>query len=195
MQGDRYEVPGGWLCPSPWLEIPTVWDHLWDCQSSSNVRDQKLLYLQCCCYIYIVVIIRNCGNLLQRERLPANLLSLKELHFCPISLMSLKQMDGQTINSPRTKFRGGVYRNHSVRLSVRLSVCLSVCPSVCLCKHTIFRNTFLSNYLSQPLEIWYASLSCSTVLQVPISGLLDLYFLFTDLVTFATFFVKTHNFS
>ena len=53
-----------------------------------------------------------------------------------------------------------------------------------------FRNIFLSNYLSQPLEIWYASLSRSTVLQVPISGLLDLYFLFTDLVTFATFFVN-----
>ena len=56
--------------------------------------------------------------------------------------------------SPTNEVPGGIYRNHSVRL----------------CKHTIFRNTFLSNNQSELLEIWYASLSRSTILQVPISS-------------------------
>ncbi len=53
-----------------------------------------------------------------------------------------------------------------------------------------FRNTFLSNYLSQPLDIWYASSARGSILYDIISDLSAISFLFTD----ARFFLYDRKF-
>jgi hypothetical protein len=53
-----------------------------------------------------------------------------------------------------------------------------------------FRNSFLSNYLSQPLDIWHTALTYNPILWDSISGLLLLHILFTDLVKFSTLMVS-----
>jgi hypothetical protein len=47
-------------------------------------------------------------------------------------------------------------------------------------------ESFLSNNLSQPLNIWHAALTCGSILEDSISGLLLIHFLFTELVKFST---------
>jgi hypothetical protein len=49
-----------------------------------------------------------------------------------------------------------------------------------------FRNSILSNYLSQPLDISHTTLTRVTILWDLILGLLLIHFLFTDLVKFST---------
>ena len=51
-------------------------------------------------------------------------------------------------------------------------------------KSPIFRKSFFSNFLSQSLDIWYGTLVWGPILWDSISGLSDIYFLFTDLVSF-----------
>jgi hypothetical protein len=57
------------------------------------------------------------------------------------------------------------------------------------------RNSFLSNFLSQPLDIWYTALKHGLILWDLISSLSLIYFLFTDLVTFSTLMVNERKFS
>jgi hypothetical protein len=47
-----------------------------------------------------------------------------------------------------------------------------------------FRNSFLSNYLSQPLDIWHTALTRRPISWDSISGLSLIHFLFIDLVKF-----------
>jgi hypothetical protein len=47
-----------------------------------------------------------------------------------------------------------------------------------------FLNSFLSNYLSQPLDIWHTALTCGPIMWDLISGLSLIHFLFADLVKF-----------
>jgi hypothetical protein len=51
-----------------------------------------------------------------------------------------------------------------------------------------FRNSFLSNYLSQPLYIWHTALTHGPILWDSISGLSLIHFLFIHLVKLVRFF-------
>jgi hypothetical protein len=57
-----------------------------------------------------------------------------------------------------------------------------------------FRNSFLSNYLSQPLDIWHASLTLGPISLDSISGLSLIHFWFIDLVKVSTIMVNGRNF-
>ena len=56
--------------------------------------------------------------------------------------------------------------------------------STIMANGTIFRRSFLSNYLWQTLDIGYATSVWDAILWDLISDLSDIYFLFTDLVSF-----------
>jgi hypothetical protein len=58
-----------------------------------------------------------------------------------------------------------------------------------------FRNNFLSNYLLQPLDIWYTASTHGPILWDSISGLSLIHFLFTDLVKFSTLMLNSKKFS
>jgi hypothetical protein len=58
-----------------------------------------------------------------------------------------------------------------------------------------FSNSFLSNYLSQPLDIWHTVLTCGPIQLDSIKGLLLIHFLLTDLVKFSTLMVSGKFFS
>jgi hypothetical protein len=47
-----------------------------------------------------------------------------------------------------------------------------------------FRNSFLSNYLSQPFDIWYTASAHGIISWDSISGLSLIHFLFADLFNF-----------
>jgi hypothetical protein len=51
-----------------------------------------------------------------------------------------------------------------------------------------FRNSFFSNYLSQPLDIWHTALTHGPILWDLISGLSLIHFLFIHLVKLVRFF-------
>jgi hypothetical protein len=51
-----------------------------------------------------------------------------------------------------------------------------------------FRNSFLSNYLSQPLDIWPTALTHGPIPWDSISGLSLIHFLFIHLVKLVRFF-------
>jgi hypothetical protein len=58
-----------------------------------------------------------------------------------------------------------------------------------------FRNSFLSNYLSQPLDIWYTTSTHDPIPWDLFSGLSLIHFLFIDLVKFSTLMVNNRKFS
>jgi hypothetical protein len=58
-----------------------------------------------------------------------------------------------------------------------------------------FRNSFLSSYLPQSLDIWHTALTCGPIPWDVISGLSLINFLFADLVKFSTFMVNGRDFS
>jgi hypothetical protein len=58
----------------------------------------------------------------------------------------------------------------------------------------IFRNNFLSNYLSQPLDIWYTASTCSHIQWDMILGMWLIQLPFDDLVKFSALIVNGRKF-
>jgi hypothetical protein len=57
-----------------------------------------------------------------------------------------------------------------------------------------FSNSFLSNYLSQPFDIWHTALTRVPILWDSISGLSLITLLFIDFIKFSTLMVKGRKF-
>jgi len=98
---------------------------------------------------------------------------LNTLDYSPFTqgkkIIEKKSLSYSYLIIPPASKKRGVYCFTSVRSSFR--------PSV---RNTNFRHTFLSNYTSQPLDIWYEASVRGPTLRLPISDLSDIYFLFTD---------------
>ena len=62
--------------------------------------------------------------------------------------------------------------------------------STIMVKCKIFRHTFLRNYWAQLLEILYVTSRWGPISRLSNSGLLDIYFLFTDFAHFSTIMAK-----